>query len=106
MNLWKMKTSAKIVLFSSLICVIEMILLVKTFPKTGLSRVIFIPFFVSLNLILTIILVRFLNGKSKKIIITSVILTQICLFLMYLWFWPQSSAIEKNLIYEFYQRIL
>ena len=83
-----MKLSVKISIISTLVCAAEMYFLVKIFPQTGLSRILSIPCNISLNLILTLILVRSMTGKSNRVIIIGFILMQILLFHLYLWVWP------------------
>jgi len=97
-----MKYSNVLILVSVIITVIISLTLIKIFPKTGLSRIVFIPLLLCINLILTFGISKILKNHSKKFITFGYIFLQIGFFHFCLWIWPQSSANHKNLITEFY----
>lgn len=101
-----MKIDKIYIFISILIGISEMILLINLFPQTGLSRIVFIPFLITMNLILTLGLNIILKSYSLKIKTISFALIQIGFFHFCLWLWPQSAAIQKNLITEFYGILL
>jgi hypothetical protein len=90
-------------IISLLVVILELVLLVNIFPQTGLSRIIYIPFWIIVCFLISIWLTKKNNTIRKKII--SLIIFHLILFHLMLWSWPQSSAIQKNLINEFYGNI-
>ena len=86
-----------------LVGILEVVLLVNMFPKTGLSRIIYIPFWIILFLLITIWLTKKSNTLKKTIM--SLIIVHLILFHIMLWSWPQSAAINKNLVEEFYGKV-
>ena len=86
-----------------LVGILEVVLLVNMFPKTGLSRIIYIPFWIILFLIISIWLTKKSNTLKKTIM--SLIIVHLILFHIMLWSWPQSAAIKKNLVEEFYGKV-
>jgi hypothetical protein len=101
-----MKYSNVLILISLIITVIISIALINLFPKTGLSRIVFIPLLLGINLVLTFGINKILKRHSKKFLTYGYILLQFGFFHLCLWIWPQSSANHKNLITEFYSLII
>ena len=87
-----------------MICSLEMLLLIKVFPQTGLSRILYIPFWIIIYFLVSIWLTKKSTTLNK--IVVRMILVHIILFHIMLWSWPQSAAIKKNLITELYEKIL
>ena len=101
------KTNPKIILIviSIIICITELVLLINIFPQTGLARIIYVPFWIITYLFGSIWLSRITKSKSWKNILIIWFLIHIIIFHIMLLSWPQSSAIQKNLIVEFYSKI-
>ena len=93
-----------LVAISILAGILELVLLVNIFPQTGMGRIIYIPFWIIVNLSISIWLTK--KNKTLKKTIMSLIITHLILFQIMLWSWPQSAAIQKNLVEEFYGKVL
>jgi uncharacterized membrane protein YoaT (DUF817 family) len=99
------KKSQRILLFviiAIILCIAKLSLLVYLFPQTGLSRIFYIPLWIFVYTIIAILLSRQnLDRSGKKVLFTNVIFHVLTFHIM-LYSWPQSAAIRKNLIFEFY----
>jgi hypothetical protein len=87
-----------------IISFLEILVLIKLFPQTGLSRILYIPIWIIIFLFVSLWLTK--KSDSLKKIVLKMIIVHIILFHIMLWSWPQSAAIKKNLIPEFYGKIL
>ena len=90
-------------IISFLTGILELVLLVNLFPQTGLSRIVYIPFWIIVCLLFSIWLTK--KNKTLRKTIISLIIFHLIFFHLMLWSWPQSAAIQKNLINEFYGNI-
>lgn len=88
---------------SVLACVLELILLVNVFPQTGLGRIVYIPFWIIIFFFVSILFTK--NKRPLKKVIFSLTIVHLILFHIMLWSWPQSAAIKKNLVEEFYGKV-
>ena len=61
-----MKKLIVILIISLSICIGEIFLLIHLFPQTGLARIVYIPFYIILMILLTIILFRKIKDKELK----------------------------------------
>jgi uncharacterized membrane protein HdeD (DUF308 family) len=68
-----MKYSNILILISGIITVVISFTLIKLFPKTGLSRIVFIPMLIGINLVLTFGINKILKRQSKEFITYSYI---------------------------------
>ncbi len=92
-----------LIILSILVCILELTLLVNLFPQTGLSRIVYIPFWIIIVFFITLSLTK--NKKTLKKVLINLIVMHLILFHLMIWSWPQSSAIQKNLAKEFYQMV-
>ena len=92
-----------LIILSILVCILELTLLVNLFPQTGLSRIVYIPFWIIILFFITLWLTK--NKKPLKKILINLTIAHLILFHLMIWSWPQSSAIQKNLVKEFYQKV-
>ena len=99
----KLKQRILLIVLSILVCVLELTLLINLFPQTGLSRIVYIPFWIIIIFLITLSLTK--NKKTFKKILINLVLTHLIVFHLMLWSWPQSSAKHKNLVVEFYQKV-
>ena len=95
------KQKTLLIILSLLASILELVLLVNLFPQTGLSRIVYIPFWIIILFCITLWLTK--GEKSFKKTIINLIIVHIILFHIIMWSWPQSSAIKQNLVKEFYQ---
>lgn len=94
-----------LLLFTSVILgILEIMLFVNIFPQTGLARVLYIPFYIIVCLLISMRLIKKKHTLKKTIII--LIVFHLIFFHFILWSWPQSATIQKNLVNEFYKNIL
>jgi hypothetical protein len=92
-----------LIILSIFVCILELTLLVNLFPQTGLSRIVYIPFWIIIVFFITLWLTK--NKKTLKKVLINLIVMHLILFHLMIWSWPQSSAIQKNLVKEFYQKV-
>jgi hypothetical protein len=92
-----------LIILSIFVCILELTLLVNLFPQTGLSRIVYIPFWIIIVFFIALLLTK--NKKSLKKVLINLIVAHLILFHLMIWSWPQSSAIQKNLVKEFYQMV-
>ncbi len=92
-----------LIILSILVCILELTLLVNLFPQTGLSRIVYIPFWIIIVFFITLSLTK--SKKTLKKVLINLIVIHLILFHLMIWSWPQSSAIQKNLVKEFYQMV-
>ncbi len=93
-----------LITISIIISFLEIFLLIKLFPQTGLSRILYIPIWIIIFLFVSLWLTKKSDSLKKNVL--KMIIVHIVLFHIMLWSWPQSAAIKKNLIAEFYGKIL
>jgi hypothetical protein len=94
------------IIVSVITCILEMYLLVVLFPQTGLARIVFIPMNVTIMIITVVIIIKVSGQKTLKLFIWNMAIMHLVLFHLYLLIWPQSAAIHRNLISEFYKIIM
>lgn len=99
----KLKQRILLIVLSILVCVLELTLLINLFPQTGLSRIVYIPFWIIIIFLITLSLTK--NKKMFKKVLTNLVISHLIVFHLMLWSWPQSSAKHKNLVEEFYQKV-
>ena len=92
-----------LIVFSLVACVLELILLVNIFPKTGLGRIIYIPLWIIIFLFISIWLTK--GNKPLKKTLINLIIAHLIFFHIMVWNWPQSAAIQGNLVKEFYGKV-
>jgi Na+/melibiose symporter-like transporter len=90
------------VVIALFIVISEMCLLVSIFPQTGLARILFIPFWIVVSPTFAFFVNRKNHEKSLNEILFLNLIFHILFFHLLLYSWPQSSAIKKNLVVEFY----
>lgn len=99
------KFSRKLLLFVSIaliLCITELSLLVFLFPQTGLSRIFYIPFWIFIYMVIALLInSKIAKMRGKEVLLLNVIFHIIAFHIM-LYSWPQSAALTKNLIVEFY----
>jgi hypothetical protein len=100
----KLNRRILLVVTSLIAVILELVLLLNIFPQTGMGRIILIPFWIIVNLLISIWLSK--KNKTLKRTILSLIIIHVILFHIMLWSWPQSAALEKNLVEEFYGKVL
>jgi len=92
-----------LIILSIFVCILELTLLVNLFPQTGLSRIVYIPFWIIIVFFITEKKKK--NKKTLKKVLINLIVVHLILFHLMIWSWPQSSAIQKNLVKQFYQMV-
>lgn len=97
----KLNQRILLIILSLLVCILELTLLVNLFPQTGLSRIVYIPFWIIILFFITLWLTK--DKKPLKKALINLILFHLIFFHIIMWSWPQSAAIQKNLVKEFYQ---
>ena len=99
------KFSKKLLLLVSIaliLCITELSLLVFLFPQTGLSRIFYIPFWIFIYIVIALLInSKIAKVRGKEVLLLNVIFHIIAFHIM-LYSWPQSAALTKNLIVEFY----
>jgi hypothetical protein len=100
----KNNQSILLITISILVGILELVLLVNVFPQTGMGRIIYIPFWIILYILISIWLTK--KSKTLKKSIINLVIFHLILFHIMLWSWPQSAAIQKNLVEEFYVKFL
>lgn len=100
-----MNRLAIILIFSISICVGEILLLINLFPQTGLARIVYVPFYIILVIILTIVIYRKTKNKEKKMQIICWIIFHFLIFNFIIWSWPDDGK-RVNVIGEFYNKLL
>ena len=98
------KFSRKLLLVSIalILCIAELSLLVFLFPQTGLSRIFYIPFWIFIYTVIALLINSNIAKMSGKEVLLLNVIFHIIAFHIMLYSWPQSAAITKNLIVEFY----
>lgn len=99
----KTPKSALFFQLSILLLVMELSLLLNLFPLTGFGgRIFTIPFLFVLNLGFAYLIFSYIQQYSSLIALLTCLIFYIVVFYLNLYLWPQSSAIKKNLVIEFY----
>ena len=100
----KMKKLIVILIISLSICIGEIFLLIHLFPQTGLARIVYIPFYIILMILLTIILFRKIKDKELKKQIIYWIIFHFLIFNFIIWSWPDDGK-RVNIIGKFYDNL-
>ena len=99
-----MKKLIVILIISLSICIGEIFLLIHLFPQTGLERIVYIPFYIILMILLTIILFRKIKDKELKKQIIYWIIFHFLIFNFIIWSWPDDGK-RVNIIGKFYDNL-
>ncbi len=99
-----MKKLIVILIISLSICIGEIFLLIHLFPQTGLARIVYIPFYIILMILLTIILFRKIKDKELKKQIIYWIIFHFLIFNFIIWSWPDDGK-RVNIIGKFYDNL-
>ena len=100
----KLNQRILLVVISLIAVILELGLLLNIFPQTGMGRIIYIPFWIILHFLIAMWMTK--KRKTLKKAIINLAIVHLILFHIMLWNWPQSAAIQKNLVEEFYGKFL
>lgn len=99
-----MKRLVVVITLSILICVGEILVLIKLFPRTGLARMVYVPFYIIAILLVTVVVFNKTKTKGRKKQIVYWTIFYVLFFNYVVWSWPQDGR-NVNVIGEFYRTL-